>query len=117
MIGTLQNFMYDLGIYPDAKPCGIFGKNTRESLQKFLMMQNAARKSKHRITPGSRHQTLLLTSFLTSFRFGYNSIGLLQDFLKDEGYLSTSSISGRWSADVIKGENRKKGSKMSSGNC
>jgi len=88
MIGTLQNFMYDLGIYPDAKPCGIFGTNTRESLQKFLMMQDAARKSKHRITPGSR--------------FGYNSIGLLQDFLKDQGYLSRSTISYRWSSDVIK---------------
>jgi len=40
------------------------------------------------------------------FRFGYNSIGLLQDFLKDKGYLSKSSISGRWSSDVIKGETK-----------
>ncbi|CAG5113669.1 Oidioi.mRNA.OKI2018_I69.chr2.g7759.t1.cds [Oikopleura dioica] len=88
MIGTLQNFMYDLRIYPDAKPCGIFGTNTRESLQRFLMMQDSARKSKHRVTPGSR--------------FGYNSIGLLQDFLKDEGYLSPSSVSGGWSSAVIK---------------
>lgn len=63
MIGTLQNFMYDLGIYPDAKPCGIFGTNTRESLQKFLMMQDAARKSKHRITPGSRYKNATVIRF------------------------------------------------------
>ena len=49
IIGTLQNFMYDEGIYPDQRPCGIFGINTRTSLEIFLTSKPFYRLSPHQI--------------------------------------------------------------------
>lgn len=53
LIGTLQRYLYDLGIYPDIKPCGVFGPDTRQSLKTFLAWQTFYKTSKLRLNPRS----------------------------------------------------------------
>ena len=53
LIGTLQHYLWDLNLYPDEKPCGVFGPNTRRSLKIFLMRQRFYRYSVHRVNADS----------------------------------------------------------------
>jgi len=91
-IGTLQNYLYDQGIYPDYKPCGIFGVNTRRSLQEFLQKQSFYKYSPYQIKANSNFDT--------------KSMKLLQEFFsrtedKNGNPYYRSKIDGRWKKETI----------------
>jgi len=92
-IGTLQNYLYDQGIYPDYKPCGIFGTNTRKSLKKFLQKQSFYRYSPYHVSASNPN-------------FDTKSVKLLQEFFSRETDPSgipyyRSRIDGRWKTETI----------------
>lgn len=60
VIGTLQTYLYDLNFYPDEKPCGVFGPDTRRGLQQFLQKQRFYRYTQHKITANSKYDYLII---------------------------------------------------------
>lgn len=93
LVGTLQNYLHDLHLYHDEKPCGVFGPDTRLSLQHFLQRQRFYRYSRYKISANGN--------------FDSKSVKLMQEFLSQprgggKPRYFTARIDGRWRTTTIK---------------